>query len=168
MPLSAELLAIQHTAPQRADMLKMLRAKLHRIRVTGANLAYHGSITLDPEICERVGMIPLEFVEIWNTCSGARLETYILYGERGSRCCILNGAAARTCQCGDPVIIAASEYVNYGDAHCLNPRVLTFDDANAIESALQYETYTDERGARSMRVNAMAELPAADAMSHRY
>jgi aspartate 1-decarboxylase len=149
-------------------MLRMLRAKLHRIRVTGANLSYHGSITLDPEICERVGMLPLEFVEIWNTCSGARLETYVIYGEPGSRCCILNGAAARTCQSGDPVIIAASEYVDFDHSRSLVPRVLTFDDTNAIESALQYETYLDERGVRLMRVCSMTDVPAAAAMARHY
>src|SRR3954453_15238075 len=79
-------------------MLKVVRAKLHAIRVTGADLNYHGSITLGPEHCTEAGIYPLEFVEIWNKHSGARLSTYVIYGEPGSRCCVLNGAAARTCQ----------------------------------------------------------------------
>ena len=69
-------------------MIKVVRAKLHGIRVTGADLNYHGSITLDPEQCERAGFYPLEFVEIWNKHTGARLSTYVIHGEPGSRCCI--------------------------------------------------------------------------------
>jgi aspartate 1-decarboxylase len=93
-------------------MIKVIRAKLHAIRVTGADLDYHGSITLDPEHCAAARIYPLEFVEIWNKNSGARISTYVIFGEAGSRCCILNGAAARTCQIGDQVIVAASEYID--------------------------------------------------------
>ena len=82
-------------------MIKVIRAKLHGIKVTNADLDYHGSITLDPEHCELAGIYPLEFVEIWNKSSGARISTYVIFGAVGSRCCILNGAAARTCQIGD-------------------------------------------------------------------
>jgi len=84
-------------------MIKIMRAKLHGITITGAELDYHGSITLDPDICEKAGILPLEFVEIWNKSSGARITTYVIHGVPGSRCCILNGAAARTCQKGDQV-----------------------------------------------------------------
>ena len=76
-------------------MIRVIRAKLHGIRVTGADLNYHGSITLDADHCRQAGIYPLEFVEIWNKNSGARISTYVILGERGSRCCILNGAAAR-------------------------------------------------------------------------
>jgi len=85
----------------------MMIAKLHGLRVTGALLDYEGSIELDPEHCEAAGMLPLEFVEIWNKTTGARISTYIIHGPRGSGCCVLNGAAARTCQIGDELIIAA-------------------------------------------------------------
>ena len=77
--------------------IAVIRAKLHDLRVTDADLDYQGSITLDPEHCEAVGILPLEFVEIWNKNSGARITTYVIWGRRGSRCCVLNGAAARTC-----------------------------------------------------------------------
>ncbi|SJM30181.1 aspartate 1-decarboxylase [Mesorhizobium delmotii] len=92
-------------------MRKIVAGKLHGIHVTEANLDYHGSITLDPDHCEAAGLLPMEFVEIWNKNSGARISTYVIPGERGSRCCILNGAAARTCQPGDPLIICNSVYV---------------------------------------------------------
>lgn len=71
-------------------MRKIVAGKLHGIHVTDANLNYHGSITLDPDHCEEAGILPMEFVEIWNKNSGARISTYVILGERGSRCCILN------------------------------------------------------------------------------
>src|SRR3977135_3840560 len=92
-------------------MRKVVGGNLHGIRVTEANLDYHGSITLDPDHCEAAGILPLEFVEIWNKNSGARISTYVILGERGSRCCIVNGAAARTCQRGDELIICNSIYM---------------------------------------------------------
>ena len=67
-------------------MLQVLRAKLHGIRVTDCNLDYHGSITLDPDVCAQAGIYPLEFVYIWNKNNGERISTYVLVGEKGSRC----------------------------------------------------------------------------------
>lgn len=120
-------------------MIKVLRAKLHGLRVTGADLNYHGSITLDPEVCARAGLYPLEFVYIWNKMSGQRISTYIIHGEPGSRCCILNGAAARTCQVGDEVIIGAVEYLDSPAALPeVKPQVLVFDRDNNIVDHLQY------------------------------
>jgi aspartate 1-decarboxylase len=127
-------------------MIKIVRAKLHGIRVTGADLNYHGSITLDPEQCGQAGIYPLEFVEIWNKSSGARISTYVIFGKPGSRCCILNGAAARTCQPGDEVIIAASAYVTPQDLYTVKPRVLTFHPGNRVDQVLQYDVFqSDER-----------------------
>src|ERR1700760_1661111 len=103
-PLSAKSVGFARAfAPETESIrvIKVIRAKLHGIRVTGADLNYHGSITLDPEHGQRAGLYPLEFVDIWNKNSGARLSTYVIYGAPGSRCCVLNGAAARTCQVGD-------------------------------------------------------------------
>jgi aspartate 1-decarboxylase len=119
-------------------MRKVVTAKLHGIRVTDANLNYHGSITLDPEHCEMAGILPLEFVEIWNKNSGARISTYVIYGERGSRCCVLNGAAARTCQRADSVIICASAYVREDEIAEMRPTVLAFDDENHVTERMTY------------------------------
>jgi aspartate 1-decarboxylase len=119
-------------------MIRVVRAKLHGIRVTGADLNYHGSITLDPEQCRQAGIYPLEFVEIWNKSTAARISTYVIFGEAGSRCCILNGAAARTCHAGDEVIIAASDYINPRELPELRPRVLTFKADNAVDEVLEY------------------------------
>jgi len=122
---------------------KVVRGKLHGIRVTGADLEYHGSITLDPDHCEAAGILPMEFVDIWNKHSGARLSTYVIYGERGSRCCILNGAAARTCQRGDEIIICNAAYVQEQEIEHMQPLVLTFNADNTIAQRLQYRVSRD-------------------------
>ncbi|WP_026622737.1 aspartate 1-decarboxylase (plasmid) [Ensifer sp. WSM1721] len=127
-------------------MRKLVAGKLHGIYVTEANLNYHGSITLDPEHCEQAAILPMEFVEIWNKNSGARISTYVILGERGSRCCILNGAAARTCQPGDQIIICNSVYTDESQITSLKPKVLTFDENNHIRDRLSYSVGIDPDG----------------------
>ena len=127
-------------------MRKVIGSKLHGIYVTEANLQYHGSITLDPDHCEAAGILPLEFVEIWNKNSGARISTYVILVERGSRCCILNGAAARTCQPGDQLIICSSLYVGAEQIPDLKPRILAFDRENNIVERLSYKVSIDQNG----------------------
>lgn len=136
-------------------MRKMLAAKLHGIHVTEANLHYHGSITLDPDHCHEVGILPMEFVEIWNKNSGARISTYVIFGERGSRCCILNGAAARTCQVGDAIIVCSSTYVDETKIVRLRPRILTFSRDNEIADRLTYSVTQD--GAERYRFEILGE-----------
>jgi aspartate 1-decarboxylase len=127
-------------------MRKVVGGKLHGIRVTEANLDYHGSITLDPDHCEAAGILPLEFVEIWNKHSGARISTYVILGERGSKCCVVNGAAARTCQRGDELIICSSIYVPSEKIAGLNPAVVTLDENNNIVETLRYSVSLDSEG----------------------
>ena len=127
-------------------MRKVVGGKLHGIRVTEANLDYHGSITLDPDHCEAAGIMPLEFVEIWNKHSGARLSTYVILGERGSRCCVVNGAAARTCQRGDELIICSSLYLDENSVLSLSPSVAVLDEDNNIIETLRYSVEVDESG----------------------
>lgn len=128
-------------------MIKAVRAKLHGIRITGADLNYHGSVTLDPLHCRRAGIYPLEFVYIWNKNNGQRVSTYVIYGEPGSNCCILNGSAARSCVVGDEVIITAVEYVqNPRDLCDLRPQVLTFDAENRVLEHLEYKASLNADG----------------------
>ncbi|MBD9524476.1 aspartate 1-decarboxylase [Ensifer sp. ENS02] len=127
-------------------MRKLVAGKLHGIYITEANLNYHGSITLDPDHCEAAGILPMEFVEIWNKSSGARLSTYVILGERGSRCCVLNGAAARTCQPGDQIIICNSVYLDERQLTSLKPKVITFDEDNHIRDRLSYSVGIDAEG----------------------
>lgn len=134
-------------------MRKIVAGKLHGIHVTEANLNYHGSITLDPDHCEAAGILPTEFVEIWNKNSGARISTYVILGERGSRCCILNGAAARTCQPGDPIIVCNSIYLNEAHITALKPRIVTFDQDNHISERLSYSVDFDASGRYSFSIH---------------
>ncbi|WP_085025922.1 aspartate 1-decarboxylase [Ensifer aridi] len=141
-------------------MEKYVGGKLHGIRVTGSKLNYHGSITIDADFCREVGLKPLEYVEIWNKMSGARISTYVLYGKGGSRCCILNGAAARTCQEGDEIIIASSIYGEVDDIIALKPRVLVFGADNGVVDRITYEVFRRPDGSLDMTVTS--EVPDND------
>lgn len=143
-----------------AGTIAVVRAKLHDIRVTDADLDYQGSVTLDPDHCDAVGILPLEFVEIWNKHSGARITTYVIYGERGSRCCVLNGAAARTCQPGDPVIIVARTSVQPDRITEMRPRVALFDAGNRISRLLEYRVGRDSRGRATFRIATLRSTAA--------
>lgn len=127
-------------------MKQFVTAKLHGIYITECELNYHGSITLDPEQCELAGIMPMEFVDIYNKHSGARISTYVIYGERGSKCCVLNGAAARTCQIGDQVIICASDYAEADSITERAPRVLTFETDNTVAEVLEYRSKKTANG----------------------
>lgn len=127
-------------------MKKFVAAKLHGITVTEADLNYHGSITLDPDHCEAAGILPMEFVDIWNKQSGARISTYVIYGTRGARQCILNGAAARTCQVGDQLIICSNDFLDAGAVTEIAPTVLTFTPENEVDEILTYKARRDEAG----------------------
>ena len=133
-------------------MLKVVRAKLHGIRVTDADLNYHGSITLDPEHCEMAGIYPMEFVDVWNKSNGARITTYVITGKPRSRSCVLNGAASRTCQVGDELIVCASEYCETGRLYDLKPRILTFLPDNHVDQVLQYDVHKSDKRAYDFRI----------------
>ncbi|MBY5392954.1 aspartate 1-decarboxylase [Rhizobium leguminosarum] len=133
-------------------MEKYVGAKLHGIRVTASKLNYHGSITIDADFCREVGLKPLEYVEIWNKMSGARISTYVLYGDPGCKCCILNGAAARTCQQGDEIIIVSSVFCEFDEIIKLRPRVLVFGAGNEIVDRITYEVFRRADGSPDMSV----------------
>ncbi|RAZ70793.1 aspartate 1-decarboxylase [Mesorhizobium atlanticum] len=134
-------------------MKKIVAAKLHGITVTDADLNYHGSITLDPDHCEKVGIFPLEFVEVWNKASGTRISTYVIYGERGSRCCVLNGAAARTCQPRDEIIVCSTVYIEENQIANIKPRVLMFNSDNSVRECLFYDVGTKDDGTMTFAVH---------------
>ena len=128
----------------------MMIGKLHGLRVTGAELHYEGSIALDPEHCEAAGILPYEFVEIWNKTTGARISTYVIPGERGSRCCVLNGAAARTCQVGDELIIAARASVSDDELCGFVSRVVTFCAENRVLHQYEHRLTRSDAGSWTM------------------
>lgn len=110
-------------------MIEVLKSKLHCVRVTEANLNYMGSITLDEDLMDEVGMIAGEKVAIVDNNNGERFETYIIKGERGSGCVCLNGAAARKVQVGDVVIIMSYALMDFEEAKHFKPTVV-FPDVN--------------------------------------
>lgn len=110
----------------------MMKAKLHRARVTEANLNYVGSITIDEDLLDAVDMVPNEQVQIVNNNNGARFETYIIPGERGSGVVCLNGAAARLVQTGDVVIIISYGLVSEEQVRAHQPKVAIIGENNQI------------------------------------
>ena len=117
----------------------MMSGKIHRARVTEANLDYVGSITIDENILDHVGMMANEKVQIVNNNNGARLETYIIPGERGSGVVCLNGAAARLVQKGDVVIIISYKLVAEELVHNHVPKVAIMNEKNQIVEMLGTE-----------------------------
>jgi aspartate 1-decarboxylase len=118
----------------------MCKSKIHRATVTDANLAYEGSITLDPVLMEAADVREFEKVHVVNIANGARFETYVITGVEGSGDVVLNGAAARLVQPGDRVIIMS--YGSYDEAELedFEPRLVFVDDQNRIRPRPETET----------------------------
>lgn len=111
---------------------KMLKSKIHRATVTGADLHYEGSVTIDLDLMDAADIISYEAVAIWNVTNGSRLETYAIEGERGSGVICLNGAAARMVAPKDLVIIAS--FVDMPNEQALNhePKLVFVDENNQM------------------------------------
>ncbi len=110
-------------------MIEVLKSKIHRVRVTQANLNYVGSITIDEDLMDAANMIEGEKVQILDINNGERFETYIIKGERGSGCICLNGAAARKVAVDDLVIIVSYAMLDFEEAKSFKPWVIFPDSA---------------------------------------
>ncbi|WP_313798562.1 aspartate 1-decarboxylase [Cytobacillus sp.] len=117
----------------------MMNGKIHRAVVTEANLNYVGSITIDTDILDAVGMVPNEKVQIVNNNNGARFETYIIPGESGSGVICVNGAAARLVQEGDIVIIISYAMIAEEKIPYHEPKVAIMDEKNRIKNMINHE-----------------------------
>ncbi|WP_338451820.1 aspartate 1-decarboxylase [Niallia oryzisoli] len=117
----------------------MMNGKIHRATVTEANLNYVGSITIDTDIIDAVGIIANEKVQIVNNNNGARLETYVIPGQRGSGTICLNGAAARLVQPGDTVIIISYALVHEDKIADHYPKVAIMGEGNRIKEIIHAE-----------------------------
>ena len=117
----------------------MMNGKIHRATVTQADLNYVGSITIDEDILDAVGIEANEKVAIVNNNNGARFETYVIKGARGSGVICLNGAAARMVQQGDIVIIMSYVLVDAEEAKNHVPKVAIMDENNRIKEMINYE-----------------------------
>ncbi len=107
--------------------VQLLKAKLHRIRVTAADLDYEGSLTLDPDDMEAVGILPYERILCADVENGNRFETYAIAGRRGSHVCCLNGAAAHKGKVGDRLIVMSFAQVAPEEAVGWQPKVKHFE-----------------------------------------
>lgn len=113
-------------------MRVMLKNKIHRARVTGANLSYEGSITIDKKLLEAADILPYEQVHVLNVNNGARFTTYAIEGKEGSGDICLNGAAARLAVPGDIVIILTYDNVEEDKARDYQPRIVHVNERNEI------------------------------------
>lgn len=117
----------------------MMKGKLHRARVTEANLNYVGSITIDEDLLDAVNMLPNEKVQIVNNNNGARFETYIIPGKRGSGVICLNGAAARLVQPGDVIIIISYCLIAEENVRRHKPKIAVLNEENKIIEMIESE-----------------------------
>jgi aspartate 1-decarboxylase len=117
----------------------MMKSKIHRARVTEANLNYVGSVTIDQNLMDQVGILPHEKVQIVNNNNGARLETYVIAGERGSGVVCLNGAAARLVQPDDIVIIVSYAMLSEDELVEFKPKIALMGENNQVDQIVEEE-----------------------------
>lgn len=117
----------------------MCKSKIHRARVTQADLNYVGSVTLDPSLMEAADILPYEKVQIADIDTGARLETYAIEGERGSGEVCINGAAARMIMQGDLVIIMSYAEYDESELQSFRTKVVFVDARNAVANVVGEE-----------------------------
>lgn len=130
--------------------LSMFKSKLHQMRVTEANLMYEGSITIDEDLLDMANILPYEKVSVVNITNGSRLETYTIPGERGSRVCCMNGAAARLTQVNDRIIVISFAEMEPEEAKQHKPTVVVVDENNnpkrIMEQNVHGKSYDLETG----------------------
>lgn len=112
--------------------IQLLKSKIHRVKITQAELHYVGSITIDEDLMDAANLIENEKVQIVNINNGERLETYVIKGERGSGNICLNGPAARKAQVGDVVIIISYASMDFEEAKQFKPVIVFPDDNNKL------------------------------------
>ncbi len=113
-------------------LIKRIKSKIHRATITQADLNYVGSITIDQDLLDAANLIEGECVLVANNNNGARFETYIIPGERGSGMVCLNGASARWVQVGDIVIIMSYAFMEVEEAKQFKPSVVFPDEKNRL------------------------------------
>lgn len=114
----------------------MLRAKLHRATITEADLNYEGSLTIDKDLLDAVGILPFERVKVYNINNGERFDTYAIEGKRGSGIIGLNGAAARKGMVGDLIIIVTFGFYSDEELEKYHPTIALLDETNSIKEML--------------------------------
>ena len=110
-------------------MIEVVKSKIHRVKVTEANIDYVGSITIDEDLMDAANLIENEKVQVVNVNNGERLETYVIKGARGSGIICMNGPAARKAVVGDIVIIISYATIDFNEARSFKPAII-FPDEN--------------------------------------
>ena len=113
-------------------LIEVVKSKIHRVKVTGADLNYIGSITIDEDLMDAANIIQGEKVQIVNNNNGERLETYVIPGARGTGELTLNGAAARKVQVGDILIIISYAQMELEEARNFNPSLVFPNEENNL------------------------------------
>lgn len=113
-------------------LIEIMKSKVHRVSVTEANLNYVGSLTLDEDLMDAANMIANEKVQVVNVNTGARIETYLIAGKRGSGVCCLNGPAARSGAVGDIVIAITYAHMDFEEAKTFRPAVIFPREGNRL------------------------------------
>lgn len=113
-------------------LIEVLKSKIHRVKVTQAELNYVGSITIDKDLLDAANMIGYEKVTVLNVNNGERFETYIIEGERGSGVICLNGPAARKVQVGDIIIVVSYCQMEFEQAKTFTPWIIFPDENNKL------------------------------------
>lgn len=120
----------------------MLKSKIHRATITEADLNYEGSLTIDRDLMEEVGLYPFERIKVYNINNGERFDTYAIEGKPGSGTIGLNGAAARKGMVGDLVIIVSYALYDAAELEGFRPRVVLLNKDNRIAKWLHEEGQT--------------------------
>jgi aspartate 1-decarboxylase len=139
----------------------MMKSKIHRAMVTEANLNYVGSITISEELLEAANLLPGELVQVVDVTNGARLETYVIKGERNSGSICINGAAAHLIHKGDMVIIIAYGQFTEEELSHYNPSVVFVDELNKVKLDSHYPWAEDAEVTIDQLKEKVASLEAA-------
>lgn len=112
--------------------IEVVKSKIHRVKVTEANIDYVGSITIDEDLMDACNLIENEKVQVVNVNNGERIETYVIKGDRGSGIICLNGPAARKAVIGDIIIIISYASIDFEEAKSFKPSIIFPDDKNRL------------------------------------
>jgi aspartate 1-decarboxylase len=126
---------------------QMLRAKIHRIRVTERDVEYEGSVSLDPDLMRAVDLVPYERIDVYDVDNGSRFSTYVIEGEPGSGECCVNGAAAHLVEVGHKLILASYTTLDEEAARRHEPLVALVGEGNRIRATGHVEAARRRFGA---------------------
>ena len=122
-------------------VITLMKSKIHRAKVTQANLDYVGSITIDENLMDKAGIVSNEKVQVVNNNNGNRFETYVIPGDRGSGIICINGAAARLAQPGDRIIILSYGMFQKEEAKEHKPKIVFVDESNSVCDIKDFEKH---------------------------